>query len=471
MKYKLLSIGSEIPGGEIDFENFNSNISLLDYDIVVFTPSLEEFFKYSSEYLGKRSLTDSNSFAVTESFQHWKREISEALLAGKTIIINLTEKNEFYVDSGQRTYSGTGRNQKTTRIVNLLSNYDFIPFKINFVSTSGKGIKLENDSNFSQYWNEFENASTFKVILSSTSITPIFTTKSASKIVGGIYKTSEIKGHLLLLPFLDFELDKFAKKVGSEYQWTNEAFKFGKKYAESISQINYSIKSEGTQIPEPEWTKRNQFILPNELIIRNKILEIDHKINKLEREKLILLTKLNDETQYRNLLYGKGNSLENTIIKALKLLGFTAQNYKSSQSEFDVIFESIEGRFLGEVEGKDNKAVSVDKLRQLEMNILEDLERDEVTEPAKSVLFGNAFRLLDVNDRLEFFTDKCIVAAKRSGTALVKTQDLFHVVQYISNNNDEEIKKRCREAIFNTKGEIVSFPIPELKETIDENGA
>ena len=56
-------------------------------------------------------------------------------------------------------------------------------------------------------------------------------------------------------------------------------------------------------------------------------------------------------------------------------MGFVASPYKEANSEFDVVFESAEGRLLGEAEGKDSKAISVDKLRQLVMNIHEDLQR------------------------------------------------------------------------------------------------
>ena len=92
----------------------------------------------------------------------------------------------------------------------------------------------------------------------------------------------------------------------------------------------------------------------------------------------------------RGLLFEKGKPLEEAIIEGLRKLGFTAEPFKDDGSEFDVVFESPEGRLIDEAEGKDNKAVNVDKLRQLQMNIHEDLLRDSVAEPAKPVLFGNA---------------------------------------------------------------------------------
>ena len=108
------------------------------------------------------------------------------------------------------------------------------------------------------------------------------------------------------------------------------------------------------------------------------------------------------------------------------------------------------------------KPVNVDKLRQLEMNILEDYERDEVASLAKGVLFGNAYRLTEPTVRAEFFTNKCITAAKLKGVALVRTPDLFFIAQYLSNKEDENFARLCREAILSTSGEIVTFPTPPI---------
>jgi hypothetical protein len=53
--------------------------------------------------------------------------------------------------------------------------------------------------------------------------------------------------------------------------------------------------------------------------------------------------------------------------------------------------------------------------------------------------------------------DKCKVAAERSKTALVRSIDLFSVVQYLSNNADESYAAACRRAILESVG-IVLFP-------------
>jgi hypothetical protein len=184
----------------------------------------------------------------------------------------------------------------------------------------------------------------------------------------------------------------------------------------------------------------------------------------MKEEKQAVLTELSDATQLRDLLYEKGKSLERAILDGLQLLGFSASKYNAAGSEFDVIFESAEGRFLGEAEGKDSKAVNVDKLRQLAMNIHEDLEREEVTTQGKAVLFANAFRLSPPAERGCQFTDKCIMAATKSSTALVATSDLYFALQYLANqltrgHPDEIYAADCRKAILNGVG-IVTFPTP-----------
>ena len=129
-----------------------------------------------------------------------------------------------------------------------------------------------------------------------------------------------------------------------------------------------------------------------------------------------------------------------------------------AESEFDVVFTSPEGRFLGEVEGKDNKAVNIDKLSQLERNLQEDFAREEVEEYAKGVLFGNAYRLRLPSERSKFFTKKCISGAKRSKVALVRTPDLFEVAKYLREHNAPAFAQKCREAIMQAEGEVVNFP-------------
>jgi hypothetical protein len=274
---------------------------------------------------------------------------------------------------------------------------------------------------------------------------------------------------LLLLPFIDFELDEYTyeNEKDKKTYWTKEAIALGKRFVASICELDKTLRTTNELSAQPDWITQDKFILPKEDIARSTLLEVEAKIDEIQKEKEQIEQRIADESVLKRLLYEKGKPLEASIRIALEIIGFTVSHYKESDSEFDVVFESDEGRVLGEAEGKDNKAISIDKLRQLEMNIHEDFSRDDVSTMAKGALIGNAYRLVEPEKREAFFTEKCLTAANRSSTALIRTVDLFFAARYLSGNTDEVFSKKCREAILAAVG-IVEFPeIPEANNVLN----
>ena len=167
----------------------------------------------------------------------------------------------------------------------------------------------------------------------------------------------------------------------------------------------------------------------------------------------------------RRLLYEQGKPLEDALLEALTLFGFKAEQFADGESEFDLVLISSEGRCVGEAEGKDSKPINVDKISQLERILQEDFAREEGDDFAKGVLFGDAYRLASIAKRKDFFTAKCISAAKRAKIALVRTPDIFVPAKYLKQHSkDKKYAKQCREAIFRTEGEIVAFTTTPIKE-------
>src|SRR3546814_19521310 len=106
---------------------------------------------------------------------------------------------EVYVDTGKRSYSGTGRNQKTTTHVALYSNYEAIPASLSPVPTSGTAMKLVDRGSeiLAGYWGEFEKLSTYQVLLIDESVPECFVTRSGGTLVGAIYRFKPSGGTLL----------------------------------------------------------------------------------------------------------------------------------------------------------------------------------------------------------------------------------------------------------------------------------
>ncbi|QKZ14192.1 hypothetical protein [Spirosoma sp. KUDC1026] len=149
----------------------------------------------------------------------------------------------------------------------------------------------------------------------------------------------------------------------------------------------------------------------------------------------------------------------------MKILGYSAEGFDDGRLELDQIIISPEGdRFIGECEGKDTKDIDVSKFRQLQDALNEDFAREEVSEKAYGILFGNPQRLTSPFERTLDFTDKCKRGAEREKIALIRTADLFNAAQYVTEFKDEAYKVQCRQAIREQLGSVVVFPAHESVE-------
>lgn len=472
MAENIVIIGTSLPHDEVEFVSLHSQNSLLDYDISVFNPDISSFYGYPTDYyLGKPSLSDTESFDLKEKLSHWRQEILGAVRAGKTVFLLLNEFQEVYIATGEKSFSGTGRNRQVIRHVTAISNYELILGGIDIVNSKGTSMRLHSRDNIlATYWSLLESVSEFRVFISGEGVRPLVITRTGNKTVGAYLKYKDAPGTLVLLPYIDFDRADFTRRTrgGNEY-WTDKANQVGNQFISAIIGVHNILKAGSELTPVPDWVAKEKYVLVKEQQIRNELLTLETKIDTIQKRKEQLQQALSGETELKRLLYEKGKPLEAAILKSLKLIGFEASRYHAGDSEFDAVFESAEGRLIGEAEGKDNKSINIDKLRQLEMNIHEDYSRDEVKEIAKGALFGNAYRLLPPEDRGDFFTEKCVIAAKRSETALVRTTDLFDVSKYLSSTEDKEFGKICRKAILDAVGVVVFPDIAELQTQVSQN--
>lgn len=465
MSKRIIAIDVDIATDAVTKEDFGSKTSLLDWDIILFRPSIDSWISNRHEYKGKPSLDDSTSFRIKEASEHWRREIKQAVESGKTVIVFLSPLTEVFVDTGDRDYSGTGRNRITTKIVALFSNYNAIPMDLKLINSNGTSIKLVDKGAevLATYWADFSKFSEYRVIIQNPEYRPLLVTKNGAQPTGTLVRKPS-GGSLLCLPDLDFYRDSFLELTDDDQGtgWTSEGTQFASRLIAAVVSLDSALRAEGEVTPEPAWASDATYTLSSEDELRSQLLHIETELERVQRQKEETKQQLLEVGLMRGLLYEKGKPLERAIIAALNVLGFNAKPFRDGASEFDVVFSSPEGRLIGEAEGKDNKAVNVDKLRQLAMNIHEDLQRDEVITPAKPVLFGNSFRLIPPNERSQdSFTEKCVLAAVSSNTALVTTSHLFYAAQYLTRVTSPQYAEACRAAILNGAG-VVTIPSPPV---------
>ncbi len=432
-KEEIFCVGKKIPGYDNQYVPFYSNQSLLDADIVLFEPNLENI---ASDLNIKPDDLHSNTINVINQMRpflhNWQNKLQDAFYSGKTIFIYL----------GQHVFIQSQ--------LHHFSSYECLPINLHSIKAeTGKKMKLTKDGHFlASYWKAMQNFSHYEIHYDSCDPIyndlqnknfPLMITNSGNRCVASWIKRG--RGHIILLPALDLK--------NSDQ---------GKALIKNLVQIHRVLRSGTTRTPEPDWCKSMNFILEGEKRLLCRIAEIEKETLKLNEELDSSIQELEKQTLPRALLYETGKTLESAVIDAIETFGFKAKRYSDSESDFDIVFESAEGRCLGEVEGKDNKSIDINKFQQLERHINEDFNRPEISKHAKGVLFGNPFRLTEPGNRGRPFTDKVHQAAKRTGTALVHTPEMFPLVKYLKCKSDPSLAKHVREAIVETKGEMVKFP-------------
>src|SRR6478736_1239708 len=101
MSKKILSVGFELASGSVEYCKFDSNKSLLDWDLVLFRPSMRPFYGNSETFQGKSLLSEWGSFRLKEVMEHWRREIKDAVESGKTVFVFMPPFEQVYVHTGK----------------------------------------------------------------------------------------------------------------------------------------------------------------------------------------------------------------------------------------------------------------------------------------------------------------------------------------------------------------------------------
>ncbi len=308
----------------------------------------------------------------------------------------------------------------------------------------------------SDYWREFSSCSRYVGYLAGdvSDADILLKTRSGDRIVGAAFRRG--CGILILVP----PLNPPSVYRTSVHRQSDERVKFDVRLSRSLVAVHNALHGDASITPPPDWASDPTYRLGREDQLEADIRATSSKIEILQAEQRELEGELKGVGALRRLLYEQGQRLEEAILDALKLFGFEAEPYRDADSEFDAVFTSTEGRFLGEAEGKDRRPIDINKLRQLTENLEEDFARDEIEEYAKGVLFGNPHRLRPPDDRPDDFTTKCVRSAEHRRIALVRTADMFEPARYLNENSDPEYARLCREALHQCEGQVVEFPAP-----------
>jgi hypothetical protein len=376
-KQTVLSVGCQFVGSDIDMVPYDSDWSLLDAEIVLFQPSLGTS-QSDGHYDGKPLLTKTSSPEVVERVNHWCSELKGAFSAGKLVVIFLNKPIDVYVHTGQQQHSGTGRSRVTTDIVRSLSSYAALPFLTTVTPKSGYEIAANGGvSFFAPLWTEFgEHFPQYEVWIDGKFTDILVRTKTGNRVVGAAIRSGG--GTILFLPPLRFNTTRSTSKGGKKNAKLTQT-RFAKKLCSALFALSDSLRKERTATPAPTWVLEPCFVMPQEVILRARVQEATNKKEEIEIEIRALQEQLSGAGSLRRLLFEQGDQLEEAILESLCLMGFAAASFADGDSQFDAVLVGPEGRIVGEAEGRDNRAINIEKFSQLERNIHEDFEKAGVT--------------------------------------------------------------------------------------------
>jgi hypothetical protein len=466
----IFAYGFDLP--EVDgFQplSLTSARSMLDADIIAVEPSLGDFSTYGS-YQGVPKLEEHSSSTYRETKVRWAAQLNAALKAGRTVVFFLTKPEEYFFYTGQTQNIGTAGKPRIQTMVQACSSYDFLPLRLPNMSVAdgvGFGTTKDGAEFLAEYWRDFSQHSTYRCYFRAIDgSATLLTTKGGEHAVAAKLRIGS--GNLIILPELTWgHLSQEETGDDNNDEWPEDYVQFTLRLRDTLIGLDKRLRATDERTEAPEWVAAPEYRFATESATERQMLDITSNIESLRTRHAELELQLESDGALRALLYETGPRLEAAVREALSILGFEVQHFEDDQSEFDAIFVCPEGRFIGEVEGRDNKAIDVKKASQLHRNVSEDFAKDDVQEMAIGVLFGNPFRLRPPKERDDAFTRKVITFAETVNLVLVRTPDLFVAARHVKNSGDMAFAERCREALAAGRGCIVQFPVVDAAESTE----
>lgn len=440
-KFKIYTLDFNINEDDVVNLHCNSRGTLIDADIVVVDPEGitknllgRHDYHESDPYEGRPILYENYSRIVIETFERRTKELNMLLQNGRNIFCFLKPEYSVNVICGvSHIFKGTKRiNQREVKVV---SNYNIIPYKPSIIEGTGIEVAIRK-TNFDTLLLPLKAKMYYEAYVTNpVKESIIFATTSATNYPVGLILPIK-NGNMVFLPTI--------QKTIKGPQLLNIFINFAK----------ILIEKSGVT-PPPEWCVK--FTVPGEKPKMEEIAGIEQEIELIKSKLTKEVSNLSEIQKWKGLLFEQGKLLEDLVKSGLELFGFSVSKLKDKSMEHDIILEASEGRALGEIEGKDNSAINVDKFRQLSSNLDEDFEKNGTY--SKGVLIGNGYRLFDPKTpRPCQFTEKVIEGAKSKKFALLTTEELFSAVVYcLERDDDVEFKQTCRKKILETSGEIIKF--------------
>lgn len=415
--------------------DFSSTVSCLDYDAaVIYADNIPYAYDgNSTDYYGnKQLLSEHSSHQIVEDFELLKKQLIEMLNAGKNIYILMGSNDSFYIYTGRKEYSGTGKNTRTTNIVASFDTYSFLPVVIEPTHITGE--KIENCCNppFSDFFRNVKSSSYYSSFFELPGATSLAKIHGTEKVVSAIFEYE--KGHIIFLPNI----------YGEEYYEKIEDWKKdSNRYLSALFELNNSLSIRKDEYVLPEWT--SNFSILNELNIQKKLDNDRLKLIKLKEQIEREEKDLSYLEKYKLLLTASGTILEDMVKEVMTELGFTL--FEAEKGRSDVIAQYMGIDIVAEIKGV-SKSAAEKHGAQLEKWVAQFMEENE--KHPKALLIVNGFCDTPISERHEeVFPEQMLKYSNARGHILITTTQLLCL--YIESRQNPTCKQeRITEMLSST---------------------
>lgn len=437
MKIGFLACYPEYEHKNIKYIRLSDSDTILECDMLILELEwLFDEYETSGNYNGISELTTYASSQITIDMKKRKSEVLEFLNSGKPIIVINGNDEYRYRYTGEKQYSGTGRNARVTTIVKDIHPYEILPVKINSLKLEGTCVSLKN-KRIENFYNKY--AENFKYLTIYDKIDKdklLMNVKDTEKAIS-FFETIQ-NGMLLFLPSLNFQ--NLTKEKGQKLE---------KQYFDDIYALCNTLKN-CEDISLPEYSKN--FLLPTEELMLNDIES--EKVNLIKLQQSIEnKDKILKEKQQNKIIFtGSGTVLEKKVVDELEQIGFQILKYDENSKDEDIVISYNNKIAVVEVKGVDGSATEKHTSQTVKWKSMYHIEHDILP---KGILIVNAFRNRELNQRQETFPTQMVKYATQQEICLLTTIQLFNINCYLKQYPDK--KEDILSELYKTNGIYKNF--------------
>lgn len=461
---RLLSLDYDpVYGDDCERSSFSSDVSAFDFDVVIWDPEAS-FQTYISRgygqqhYQGLPSLHDSDSVRIKADIARRRSELLDFLKAGRTVVVIVRPPQQCYVATGEVTYSGTGRNRASTRMVTKIDLWSAVPIsELTLTRASGNRIKIEGEGALSAFLRKYRKLLRYDAVMTTAPGTTFASVEGTDRVVGSYVKTKE-GGLLVMLPALALADD--IDEETDEVIWKDDAVQVQVDLLDAINKMTGSAVNS-----RPAWSEK--YATKGQLELRKTVVKQQARIEEA-RAKLATLQQQKEEAEAKDQLFlGTGRALELQVKEVLELLNGKVTEPEPGRDDWKVEFP--ERRAVVEVKGV-VKSAAEKNAAQLEKWVAGEMEETGVA--PKGVLVVNTWRERELEKRTEAdFPNQMIPYCTGREHCLITGLQLF--VIRVEIEADPSKADFWRQKILDTSGVLEGVPDwrSVLTETNSKNGS